>query len=201
MRTQFYHNSPEIYDKPLYSKLTDAAADKPFSNRYLGLFASTQREGLEHYGTNEYRFQLAMNSTVIELPFETLHRAAPHQYYRGLRRGLMAAGVDAIKAKPDMAAADYILVVLDFNIIEFWERARWENAFYQGMQASRRQGLLARAAEGDLEALLAAFCPTLAPMGSVFWMDEYERLDGGAELSPAAAAALADAQFISAQMG
>jgi len=201
MRTQFYHNSKDIFDRPSYSKMAERFKDKRFCNRALGLFASTQRVGLEYYGEHQYRFQMAMNSAVIEVPAALINRNASHEYFRGLRRAYLSANIDAIKFKTAPSLADYILVVINFDSVEFWERARWENAFYQGMTAARREALLQASIAGDLEALLAAFCPRLAPMGSVFWEEAYQRLDDGQALGKQAVLALEDALRVSGDVG
>lgn len=197
MRTHFYHNSPEIFDAPAYKKLCERARSKKYQNRALGLFASTLRVGLDHYGEHQYSFQMALNSTVIETPYKAISRVGSWDYFEGMRRAFMLSGVDALKSKPDPAAADYLLVVLNFDAIDFWERMRWENAFYQGMRPADRTALLEKALTGDLQSLLDAFCPRLAPMGSCFWMDEYQWIDDGKPMRPAAVSALKHALKIS----
>ena len=197
MRSYYYHNSAEVFDRPSYTELTKRARGKKYANRALGLFASTERVGLEHYGDQQYQFQLALNSVVIEADFKVLERAASWSYFEGLRRGWITAGVDAVKCRADKSSAHWLLIVLNFDAIEHWDRMRWENAFFQGMRQGEREDLLAGALDGDLGALLAAFCCRLAPMGSVFWMDQYERLEAGKDLSPAAVAALGHALQVS----
>ena len=193
MRSRFYHNSNDVFDEPSYFEVAKRGRTKRYKNRALGLFASTKRQGLDHYGPQQYQFQLGLNSTVIELDFKMIQRSASWDYFYGIRRGLLAAGVDAIKARPDVSDADGMLIVLNFEAIEFWDRMRWENAFFQGMAVKDRLALLERARSGDLDALCEAFCVNLAPMGSVFWLDQYERLDGEKPLVKAAEDALDDA--------
>jgi hypothetical protein len=200
MRTIFYHNSVEIYDVPKYSELRARARKKKFNNRALGLFASTQRVGLDHYGDQQYQFQLNFNSTIIEVDPRVLQSSASWDYFCGLRRGWMTSGVDAIKYRGDKAAADWDLVVLNFAAIEHWDRMRWENAFFQGMPKAERERLLLLSKTGDLDALSAAFCCRLAPLGSIFWIDQYDRLDNGRPLLPMALRALDHALEVSSKM-
>lgn len=193
MRSLFYHNSNDVFDEPSYFEVSKRGRLKPYKNRALGLFASTKRQGLDHYGPQQYQFQLGMNSTVIEVDFKMIQRSASWEYFYGLRRGLLTAGIDAIKSRPAPSDADWMLIVLNFDVIEFWDRMRWENAFYQGMAITERHALLTSARTGDLDALCAAFCCRLAPMGSVFWVEQYERLDAGKQLTKPAQDALEDA--------
>lgn len=198
MRSQFYHNSPAVFDDPSYSESLLRSEGRPYQNRVLGLYATTAWVGVDVYGPQQYRFQLAINSVVCEVPSSVIGRNASRDYFKGLRRGWMLAGIDAVKYRPVKSKAgtleaDWTLIVLNYDVIEFWERLRWENAFYQGMSIKHRTDLLKRSLDGDLDALTDAFCCVLAPMGSQFWVDQYERLERGDSLTAPAIDALKDA--------
>ena len=193
MRQFLYHNSEILYDQPKYHEMRKLGAKKRYHNRVLGLYSSTARVELEYYGPFQYRFQLAMNSTVIEVPHSTLQRSASADYYLGLRRGWMQTGVDAVRTKPENGGHEWQVIVLNFDCIEFWDRLRWEHAWYQGMSLEKRLGHLQNALGGEFEGLAAAFCSTYAPMGSLFWERQYMNIDEGRGLDSAAKSALAHA--------
>jgi len=187
----YYHASPFVFDEPNYTKLSKIADSKAYGNRHLGLFAQTDVVGQDVYGQHFYNFQLAPLTTVLEVSESSIRRSRNKDYYEGMRRAYLAVGVDVLKTNLD--EDEHMIIVLNFDKIQYWERAHWKHAFYRSMPKAVRLDKVKKGLKGDLFALAEAFCCNRAPMGGGFWLDQYQRLEDGKKLTNVAIDNLKDA--------